>query len=326
MFCFIKRLLFHCGAPFLRALYRFSARHMSRYLPNEIVNVNNPDYLLLRRSYYLPIPDAAEITEDFLQKGSEMVGVDVRAPSALAFMEGTLPAYLSEFRARFPLHPASERVEDFHLINGLFMAGDAHIYYGLIRSRLPKRIIEVGAGRSTQVALAACRQNRESAGVPTNLTAIEPFPNESLKRAAGNQELRLLERKVQAMPLDEFQSLEAGDILFIDSTHALKSGGDVQYEYCEILPRLAPGVLVHIHDICLPEPYPRVYFDQQLFWNEQFLLQAFLTYNSRFEVVWPGNYLFVKHRDRVMACFPEIQEMRKQYPSAAPSSFWIQVK
>ena len=103
-------------------------------------------------------------------------------------------------------------------------------------------------------------------------------------------------------------------------------GGDVQLEYCEILPRLAPGVLVHVHDISLPKPYPRVYFEQQLYWNEQYLLQVLLSFTSRYEVVWPGNYLMNRYPERVAKAFPEYHEMRKYYPQSEPSSFWIRVR
>jgi hypothetical protein len=133
-------------------------------------------------------------------------------------------------------------------------------------------------------------------------------------------------KKVQDVPLDVFTSLEAGDILFIDSTHALRSGSDVQYEFLEILPRLAPGVLVHVHDVSLPLPYPKVYYDTQTYWNEQYLLQAFLAYNSRFEVVWAGNYMLLNHRDAMLETFPEFKLMREKWTSSEPSAFWIRSK
>jgi hypothetical protein len=137
---------------------------------------------------------------------------------------------------------------------------------------------------------------------------------------------KLIEDKVQDVSLDLFTSLKRGDILFIDSSHVLRSGGDVQLEYLEILPRLASGVLVHIHDMSLPKPYPRIYYDTQLYWNEQYLLQGFLIFNSRFKVLWPGNYMIIKYPEKVRAVFPEFHLMRQSFPMSEPSAFWMEVR
>lgn len=131
----------------------------------------------------------------------------------------------------------------------------------------------------------------------------------------------LIDKKVQEINLEVFTSLQADDILFIDSSHVLKEGNDFQYDYTEILPRLVPGVLVHIHDVSLPRRYPRVYYETQLYWNEQYLLQAFLAFNQRFEVLWPGNYIMLEYREMVYGMFPEFYLMRKYYPQSEPTSF-----
>jgi hypothetical protein len=81
--------------------------------------------------------------------------------------------------------------------------------------------------------------------------------------------------------------------------------------------------MVHIHDVSLPKAYPKVYFDNQTYWNEQDLLQAFLAFNSRFEVIWPGNYMMLRHPERLLEAFPEIERMRERYPSSEPTAFWI---
>ena len=133
----------------------------------------------------------------------------------------------------------------------------------------------------------------------------------------------MIPKKVQDVGLELFTSLEAGDILFIDSSHVLRAGNDVQWEYLEVLPQLAPGVMVHIHDVSLPKAYPKVYFDSHLYWNEQDLLQAFLTFNSRFEVIWPGNYMMLRYPEKMLQVFPEIDRMRRAFPSAEPAAFWM---
>jgi hypothetical protein len=157
------------------------------------------------------------------------------------------------------------------------------------------------------------------------LISIDPFPNKILKKGFPGLS-KLIADKVQNVDLKLFASLAAGDILFIDSSHVMRSGGDVQLEYCEILPRMAPGVLVHIHDISLPKPYPRVYFENRLYFNEQYLLQAFLCFNSRFEVIWPGNYMMLKYPKEICNVFPEYHEMRKSFPMSEPSSFWMRAR
>ena len=134
-----------------------------------------------------------------------------------------------------------------------------------------------------------------------------------------------MRKKLQDCDLGIFQALEKDDILFIDSSHVLREGNDVQLEYLEILPRLRPGVRVHIHDVSLPRRYPRLYFNLNLFWNEQYLLQAYLTHNSRMEVVWPGNYMMLRHPDVMENTFPEIRQMRQRFPSSEPTAFWIRV-
>lgn len=278
---------------------------------------------LLRRHFYLPIPEQSDLTE-FWKKPTDLVGVDMNDGQALELLEEVFTSYMSEFRNAFTLHPVNGSSQ-FYLINGSFMAIDAHVYYAMIRHFRPRRIIEIGAGNSTLVAGEACQRNREDSGEAPDLTAIDPYPSANLKQGVPGLS-RLLESRIQDIDLSTFTSLESGDILFIDSTHVLREGGDVQLEYCEILPRLKPGVIVHIHDISLPKPYPKVYFERHLYWNEQSVLQAFLTFNTRFEVLWPGNYMLMHHAEKVRRVFPEFEEMRKAFPSSEPSSFWIRVK
>jgi hypothetical protein len=133
-------------------------------------------------------------------------------------------------------------------------------------------------------------------------------------------------RKLQEVGLAPFLGLEAGDVLFIDSSHVLREGNDVQFEYLEILPRLAPGVWVHVHDISLPRRYPRVYFEQGLYWNEQYLLQALLAFSTRLRVAWAGNHLLLRHPEEMHRAFPEIAVMRRHFPLSEPSALWMRVE
>lgn len=284
---------------------------------------------LLRKHYYLPIPDDTDRLDDFWDMQSAMVGVDTNDAVALDLMENVLPRYLAEFRGRFPLHgpadPLGQKDPRFHLINGSYMAVDADMLYGLIRHFKPRRIIEVGNGNSTLVAIAACAANRDGGDPETKLVSIDPFPRDVFRNGFPGV-AEVVVGRVQDVPLARFEELAANDILFIDSSHVLRSGNDVHFEYLEVLPRLRPGVLVHVHDVSLPRPYPKVYFETQMYWNEQYLLQALLAFNGRHEVLWPGNYMMLKYPERMHAAFPTIRAMREVYPSSEPSAFWLRVK
>ncbi len=279
---------------------------------------------LLRKHYELPIPDESDLTGEFYERQSHLVGMDMNDKEGLDLLENVFPSYLEEFRTSIPNYP-TDNPKQFYLLNRTYMAIDAHIYYAFIRHFKPKQIIEIGAGYSTLLAATAGMQNLKEIGHSPHLIAIDPFPNPLIKEGFPGLS-RLIESKVQDVPLDLFTSLECGDILFIDSSHVLRAGGDVQLEYLEILPRLASGVLVHIHDISLPNPYPRIYFETQLYWNEQYLLQSFLIFNSRFKVLWPGNYMIIKYPEKVCAVFPEFYLMRQSFPMSEPSAFWMEVR
>jgi len=280
----------------------------------------------LRPHYYLPIPDKADLEAGYHLAGSDLPGLDMNDPAGLELMEKVLPPYLAEFRDRIPLTPETEDdAKRFFLLNGTFMAVDAQVYYALIRHFRPGRIVEVGGGRSSQLAGIACRRNWEETGRESRLEVIEPYPGEMFHGGfPGLSEL--LPVKLQEVPLDRFTSLREGDILFTDSSHVLRAGNDVQRLYLEIFPRLAPGVLVHVHDVSLPRPYPAVYAENGWYWNEQYLLQAFLAFNSRFEVLWAGNHLLLRYPGKVTETFPELAAMRERFPQSEPTSFWIRVR
>lgn len=285
------------------------------------------NFYILPKNFYQPIPEKEDLTGNFFDSTSEMIGVDFNKQYSLNLLDNVFPIYMDEFRHLFPKKAKNGKGNqgEFVLINGSFMAIDAHVYYSFIRYFKPRRIVEIGGGNSSILAKTACQKNRKNDDVIGQLTVIEPYPTKHLKQGVSEHD-QLIEKKVQEINLEFFENLSTGDILFIDSSHVLRSGGDVQYEYLKILPRLAPGVLVHIHDISIPKSYPRVYFENGLYWNEQYLLQAFLVYNSRFEVIWPGNYMMINYPKKVCEVFPEYHLMRKHYPQSEPTSFWVRVK
>ena len=206
----------------------------------------------------------------------------------------------------------------------------------MIRTHKPRRIIEVGSGYSTYVSARASLTNLQHEGHETAFYAIEPFPNDTLKRGFPGLSL-LIQEPVQDVDLGLFQQLEENDILFIDSTHSVRTGGDVLTEYLEILPRLRKGVLVHIHDVFLPRDYP-MKWTLTLRWvfAEQYLLQAFLCFNKAFEIVWASSAMALRHADKLERTFPHWQGSYSRMPARFkvhmctldgrnvwPSSFWI---
>jgi len=171
----------------------------------------------------------------------------------------------------------------------------------MVRHFQPQLILEIGGGFSSLLLSEAAAKNNGS-----SVICIEPFPPEFLKQ--GSPGLRsLIEKEVQDIDLDFFAQLASGDILFIDSSHTVKIGGDVNYLFLEVLPRLSPGVIVHIHDIFLPFEYRRKWVvDELRFWTEQYLLQAFLAFNSDYEVLIANNYLSHYYEEDLKATFPDL--------------------
>lgn len=277
---------------------------------------------LVVRHYYSPIPDAADFRPGHWDDQTSLEGIEINDESCIYRMENVFPRYLSEFRERYPIEKPTADFSGFHLVNGVYMAVDAHVYYAMVREFKPARIIEIGSGMSTQLAVDAMAVNLKD-GRAGMITAIEPFPSDFLRPITS---IELVESKLQDLDLALFSALQENDILFIDSTHVLREGSDVQLEYLEILPRLNDGVIVHIHDISLPKRYPKIYFDTGMYWNEQYLLQAFLAFNRRFEIIWPGNYMMTKYSTQISSMFPEIDAMRKVFPSSEPSAFWMKTR
>ncbi len=189
----------------------------------------------------------------------------------------------------------------------------------MIRHFKPRKIIEIGSGYSTYLlAQAILKNKKENDGYECELVAVEPYPNDILK--AGFPGLfKLIPNKVQDIPLSIFEKFRDNDILFIDSSHVLKIGSDVQYEFLEILPRLKKGVIVHIHDIFLPAEYPKEsVLKKYRFFTEQYLLQAFLAFNDSFELLFAASYMHLKHPDKLEASFYSYEREARW-----PGSFWM---
>ena len=259
-----------------------------------------------------PIPDTRNLTRDLWDEKPEVVGIDWNEIVQTNFLHNVFPAYQEDYN-HFPIEPTDCPYE-FHLKNGSFEGTDAMVLYCMVRHFRPNLIIEVGSGFSTRVSAKAALLNGN-----TRLISIEPYPDAVM--AEGFPGLTdLIRKSVQEISLDFFAELNAGDILFIDSTHVVKCGGDVNYLFLEVLPRLKPGVLVHVHDIFLPHEFPRRWMlEDHLFYTEQYLLQAFLAFNSEFEILFANNYMGSKYPEEMKGTFPESQWL-------GGGSFWMRRK
>jgi predicted O-methyltransferase YrrM len=183
--------------------------------------------------------------------------------------------------------------------NDQFPPTDAWVLAAMLRHFRPSRMIEVGSGYSS---LVTARVNREEFGHAIHFTCIEPYPRSFLiDGVEGISELRI--ERIQDTPLELFEALGQGDVLFIDTSHTVKTGGDVTWIFHEIVPRLRMGVVVHIHDIFLPGDYPENWVMQGRGWNETYLVRSFLSYNSAFQVLWGMQYMFQSHGEEVTRAF-----------------------
>jgi hypothetical protein len=160
---------------------------------------------------------------------------------------------------------------------------EAQIWFRMVLAVRPKQIVQIGAGVSTAIALQALGKRADA--LACAVTAIDPFPTDYLKRLAASGEIALRHEPAQRTPMAVFEGLNAGDVLFIDSTHTVSPGSEVNYLILEVLPRLKPGVLVHFHDIYFPYDYQRNVLNGELFFqSETTLLQAFLVGNARYTI------------------------------------------
>ena len=255
--------------------------------------------------YYSPVPDTGTLPEALWNKRSSLGGVDMNEARQLELLRDAFPRFRDEF-ASF----ASERADGpgpfpdpprFFRNNYHFDGPDAAALYCIVRHFAPSTVLEVGSGYSSLVAGEAAVRNGK-----TKLVCIEPNPHAPLRRGfPGLASLR--DEEVQNVDVAVFEELERDDVLFIDSTHVARCGSDVNYLFLEVVPRLQPGVLVHVHDIFFPYDYPRDWVIEELrFWNEQYLLQAFLAFNSEFEVLLSNRYLEAEHPDELRQAFGEV--------------------
>ena len=253
--------------------------------------------VVLPKHYYVPFPDLRELrrTRPRWSKRSEMRGVSLDLEEQVRTLERLVQPFEGEYRGNASFRTGTQ---------GAFGPGfgyiEAQALHGFLRSTKPARIVEVGSGVSTFCMLDATKRNAAE-GAPAAITCVEPFPSDWVRKAP----VRLVPSKVEEVNLDLFDTLESGDFLFIDSTHALRVGGDVLRIITEILPRLRPGVYVHFHDIYLPYDFQRD-ADRSLFqWLETAMLHAYLVDNRRMKIIMCLSCLHYDRKAELRRIFPE---------------------
>lgn len=265
----------------------------------------------IRNHYYEP-EFATAYLRDQLSKPRYLPAIDLRTQDQLELVSRF--TYGAELNA-FPREKPGEL--RYYYNNPNFVAGDSESLYNVIRYFKPSRIVEIGSGFSTLMAVEARKKNKsENPSYSCEHTCIEPFEIPWLEQL----DCKIVRKMVQDIDLSFFSSLQPNDILFIDSSHMIRPSGDVLKEYLEILPLVKPGVIVHIHDIFTPRNYPKEWVvDEVKFWNEQYLLEAFLSFNNRFKVLLAMNYLRHTYPDKIASAFPVMAGEK----DSEPGSFWI---
>ena len=252
--------------------------------------------------FYSPIPPIEEIRSKeeriFRQLPKIFPGIDLNEAEQVQLM--------NRFEGYYKDLPFKREKQDglrYFFENPNYSYSDAIIYYCMLRDSRPKRIVEIGSGYSSCVALDT---NERFFGNNIDCTFIEPYPNllRSLLREDDAQRIRILECNLQSVELKEFGRLTAGDILFVDSTHVSRIDSDVNYIIFEILPALSPGVLIHFHDVFFPFEYPKEWIYEGRAWNEIYILRAFLQYNDQFKIIFFNTFLQTAYRSQFVEKMP----------------------
>lgn len=239
--------------------------------------------------FYSPIPSLEEIIRD----ASKIFGSIPHNIPGLKLHESEQLKLLEDFEQYYeamPFQPHKVEGLRYYFENPMYSYSDAIFLHCMIRHLKPRRIIEIGSGFSSCVNLDTNELFFDSS---ITTTFIDPYPDTlmSLIKENDKNKIRVIPQRLQDISLNEFEALEANDILFIDSTHVSKINSDVNRIFFEILPSLSPGVYIHFHDIFYPFEYPKEWIYEGRAWNEIYMLRTFLQYNSRFRIVLMNTFM-----------------------------------
>jgi hypothetical protein len=266
--------------------------------------------LPIRHHYYEPFVVPSEL-KLALNEERQLPGIDFNVRGQLDFLATlNFEDELNHLRS-----PSSDPL-DFRFGNQSFESGDAEYLYQVIRRTKPVRLYEIGSGQSTLIARAAIKKNREAnAGYTCRHICIEPYEAPWLESLG----VEVVRRRVEDVDKSIFLELDRNDMLFIDSSHVIRPQGDVLAEFLQILPLLRSGVVVHVHDVFTPRDYLKEWVvDSLMLWNEQYLLEAFLTNNSTWDIIGALNFLAHNHYGKLKRACPYLT------PDREPGSMYLQ--
>ena len=260
--------------------------------------------------FYSPICEPAHLRRHYRDpwetpRPAELPGIDLRHSAQVTLWQSWGQGgadYFPEAELLASTNPAWRYQPD----SASYGVGDAFIYSCMLRSLQPVRLIEVGSGSSSALALDVV--DRYFAA-PPKCTFIEPYPRllHSFLKEGDKQAVEIIASVVQDVAPEFFDCLQANDVLFIYSTHIVKTCSDVVFELFEILPRLKPGVVVHFHDVFYPFEYPKDWVLKRNYsWNELYTLRAFLMGNADWEVLFFNDFFVRAEEARVARDAPAI--------------------
>jgi len=266
--------------------------------------------------YYEPLFKKSRITKS-LREDRILQGIDYNEKEQLSVLEKF--DYNEEF-LKYPMEKPDDCPQPlFYYNNPNFKSGDAEYLYNIIRLSKPSKIVEIGSGFSTLIAHEANLKNKRGNGNYTcEHICIEPYQRNWLEDIG----VSVIRQPVERIEIEWFTRLNRNDILFIDSSHIIRPQGDVLFEYLHILPALNSGVIIHIHDIFTPKDYLDEWiFKEVRLWNEQYLLEAFLSFNHEFKIIGALNFLAHHYLNELSAKCPIFS---KEHASREPGSMWLQ--
>ena len=283
----------------------FTALSKKREAQQEKPNDSSISMLFAPGHFYSPIADPEDLkarADKIWAPGNQLCGINLNEEEQIKFLSSLKP-YVETID--YPIEQPSDPATYFYK-NDQFPVLDAEFLHAALCHFRPRTVIEVGSGFSS---LVTANVNRRVLNGQIEFMCIEPYPRQFLIDGVDGIS-GLVQKKVEEVELDFFNRLESGDILFIDSSHVSKIGSDVNYLFFEVIPRLKSGVMVPIHDIFLPDEYPKVWaIDEGRNWNEQYLLRAFLQFNSAWKVLWSAYFMATRHTDAVKDVFPRFPQL-----------------
>lgn len=267
--------------------------------------------------FYSPIVD-----QDFIHARQDAIfaphkaldGIDIREQHQLDFV-----TQIARWTPLLPFEREPVAGLRYHYGNNAFVSGDAIVYASMLFTYKPKRILEVGSGYSSALALDVCDLID---GYHPEIRFIDPYPQLVRKLVANNvsANVSIEEKFVQDIPPDDLSYLEDGDFYFMDTTHIVKTGSDVIYHFEEVLPRLAKGVIIHLHDIFYPMEYPESWVTKdRLSWNEIYYFRAFLTNNPDYEILFWNDFMHRNH-------FSVMEKASSEFAHNGGASIWFRKK